>query len=129
MSDTGNNPAPGYRRKPDHKVILKPAGRRVTIRLGDTVVAESDDAVLCEETGHDPVYYLPMTDIRADLFRPTAKSTYCPFKGNASYWTIAAGGREAVDAAWSYDLPFDEAVGLRGHVAFYPGKVDAIETG
>ena len=59
---------------------------------GGEVIAETDKAVLCEETGHGPVYYLPMTDTRAHLFRPTATNSYCPFKGEASYWSVSAGG-------------------------------------
>jgi len=120
------NPAPGFARRPDHTVVFRPAGQRVTVRLGGEIIADSDCALLCEETGREPVPYLPMTDTRADLFRPTATRSYCPFKGEASYWSVTAGGREARDAAWSYDLPYDEAAAIRGHVAFYPGRVDSI---
>ena len=121
------NPAPGFARKPDHVVAFRPAGRRVTVRLGGEVIAESDRALLCEETGHGPVYYVPMTDTRAHLFRPTATHSYCPFKGEASYWSVSAGGVDGHDVAWSYDLPFDEAMPIRGHVAFYPNRVDSID--
>lgn len=121
------NPAPGFERKPDHVVAFRPAGRRVIVRIGGEVIAESDKAVLCEETGHGPVYYLPMTDTRAHLFRPTATSTHCPFKGDASYWSVTAGGVDGRDVAWSYDLPYDEATAIRGYVAFYPDRVDAID--
>ena len=87
-----DNPAPGFARKPDHVVAFRPAGKRVTVRLGGEVIAESDRAVLCEETGHGAVYYIPMADTRANLFRPTATRSYCPFKGEASYWSVSAGG-------------------------------------
>lgn len=123
------NPAPGYARKPDHVVAIRPAGRRVTVRLGGEVIAESDRALLVEETGHGPVHYIPMTDARAHLFRPTDTRTHCPFKGDASYWSVSAGGKEARDAAWSYDLPYDEAAALQGYVAFYPSRVDSIDVG
>jgi len=93
------NPAPGFTRKPDHAVAFRPAGRRVTVRIGGAVIAETERATLCEETGHGPVYYVPMADTRADLFRPTATRSYCPFKGEASYWSITAGGADARDAA------------------------------
>ena len=121
-----DNPAPGFARKPDHVVAFRPAGKRVTVRLGGEVIAESDRAVLCEETGHGAVYYIPMADTRANLFRPTATRSYCPFKGEASYWSVSAGGADARDAAWSYDLPYDEAEPIRGHLAFYPNRVDSI---
>ena len=128
MSATATaNPAPGFARKPDHVVAFRPAGKRVTVRLGGEVIAESDKAVLCEDAGHGPVHYLPMSDTRANLFRPTATRSYCPFKGEASYWSISAGGVDGTDVAWSYDLPYDEAMPIRGHVAFYPNRVDSID--
>ena len=123
------NPAPGFARRPDHVVAFRPAGKRVVVKLGGEVIAETDRAVLCEETRSGPVYYVPMTDTRADLFRPTSTRTYCPFKGEASYWSVTAGGKDARDVAWSYDLPYDEATAIRGHVAFYPDRVDSIEVG
>src|SRR3546814_12842545 len=101
----GRNPAPGYARKPDHIVSLKPAGQRVTVRLGGEVIAETDRAVLCEETGHDPVYYIPMTDPRAALLRPSSTRSHCPFTGDASYWSVSAGGKDARDAAWAHAPP------------------------
>ncbi|NQW10276.1 MAG: DUF427 domain-containing protein [Alphaproteobacteria bacterium] len=129
MPDAGSNPAPGFARKPDHAMSFAPSGQHIVVKLGGEIIAETDRALLCEESGHGPVHYIPMTDTRADLFRPTATHTHCPFKGDASYWSITAGGKEARDAAWSYDLPFDEAVTIKGHMAFYPDRVDSIEVG
>ena len=122
-----DNPAPGFARKPDHVVAFRPAGKRVTVRLGGEVIAESDRAVLCEGTGHGAVYYIPMADTRANLFRPTAPRSYCPFKGEASYWSLTAGGRTAENAVWSYETPYDECLGLRSMVAFYEDRMDTVE--
>ncbi|WPZ36973.1 DUF427 domain-containing protein [Thalassobaculum sp. OXR-137] len=127
MPDTGTNPAPGFAKKPEHRVHLTPAAKRVVVNLGGETVADSLAAILCEETGHDPVYYVPMVDTRADAFTPTARSSYCPYKGKASYWSIAAGGTKAENAAWSYDLPYDECAALAKHVAFYGDKVEVRE--
>ena len=124
MKAAGTNPAPGFVKKPEHKVRLIPADKRVLVTLGGETVADSAAALLCEETGHDPVYYVPMVDIRADAFTPTSRSTYCPYKGKASYWSITAGEIRAENAAWSYDLPYDECSALTKHVAFYGDKVD-----
>lgn len=124
MPDAGTNPAPGFTKNPDHKVVLGPAGKRVTVMLAGETVADSANAILCEESNHGPVYYVPMVDTRADAFTPTARSTYCPYKGTASYWSIRVGGETAENAAWSYDLPYDECASLVKHVAFYPDKVD-----
>lgn len=121
------NPAPGYAKKPEHRVDLLPEARQVRVTFAGTVVADSRAAVRCEETGHGPVHYLPEKDVRLDLLHATEHKTYCPFKGDCSYWTIEAGGKQAENAVWGYRAPYDEAKRLAGHYAFYPSRVDAIE--
>ncbi|HVB17819.1 MAG TPA: DUF427 domain-containing protein [Stellaceae bacterium] len=123
------NPAPGYATKPEHRVDLLPETRRVRVTFAGTVIADSNAALRVEETGHGPVHYLPEKDVRLDLLRPTAHHTYCPFKGDCSYWTIALGGgdKQSENAVWGYQMPYDEAGGLAGHYAFYQSRVDAIE--
>src|ERR1700694_3739022 len=125
------NPAPGYAQKPEHRVDLVPETRQVRVTFGGTVVADTHTAVRCEETGHEPVHYVPEKDVRLDLMRLTEHKTYCPFKGDCSYWTIqvedGCAGRQSENAVWAYRAPYDEAVGLAGHYAFYKSRVDAIE--
>ena len=125
------NPAPGYANKPEHRVDLLPEARRVRVSFGGVVIADSSSAVRCEETGHEPVHYLPAKDVRLDLMKPTEHKTYCPFKGDCSYWTVEVPqGREAMrseNAVWAYRAPYDEAMGLAGHYAFYKSRVDSIE--
>lgn len=130
------NPAPGYAKKPEHRVDLLPETRRVRVTFAGIVIADTTSAVRCEETGHGPVHYIPEKDVRLDLLRPTDHHTYCPFKGEASYWTIAVPGtggasqaadRQAENAVWGYKAPYDEAMGMIGHYAFYGSRVDAIE--
>ena len=125
------NPAPGYATKPEHRVDLVPETRRVRVTFAGTVIADSTNAIRCEETGHGPVHYIPAKDMRLDLMQPTEHKTYCPFKGDCSYWTIAvdgAGGRkQSENAVWGYQAPHDEASGLAGHYAFYNTRVDAVE--
>lgn len=126
-----SNPAPGYAAKPEHRVALLPESRRVRVTFGGTVIADSSSALRVEETGHEPVHYLPEADVRLDLMRPTEHHTYCPFKGDCSYWTIAVedGGetRQSENAVWAYRAPYDEAAGLARHFAFYKSRVDRIE--
>lgn len=117
------NPAPGFRRRPEHRITYTRFAGTVCATVGEEVVGESARALLCEETGHDPVFYLPMVDCAVDRLRPTVRKTRCPFKGEASHWTLALDGGRVENAAWSYDTPYDEALAVEGHVAFYPDKV------
>ena len=124
------NPAPGFVNHPDHRVELLPETRRVKVVFGGMIIAESSAALRVEETGHDPVYYLPEKDVRTDLMHRTDHHTRCPYKGEASYWTIAVGeagsSRGSENAVWAYPAPYDEVSGLEGYYAFYPNRVDSI---
>ena len=125
------NPAPGFANRPDYRVDLLPESRRVKVVFGDVTIAESSAALRCEETGHGPVHYFPEKDVRLDLLRPTDHHTRCPYKGEASYWTIevpAGDGsvRRSENAVWAYPAPYDEVPGLAGHYAFYTTRVDAV---
>lgn len=125
------NPAPGWAKKPEHRVDLFPEAKHVRVTFAGTVIADTASALRCEETGHGPVHYIPAKDVRTDLLKRTAHHTYCPFKGEASYWTIAVvdGGetRQSENAVWGYETPYDEMTSLAGHFAFYGSRVDAIE--
>ncbi len=126
------NPAPGFVNRPDYRVDLRPAGRRVKVVFGGVTIADSSAALRVEETGHGPVYYVPEKDVRLDLMRPTEHHTQCPYKGEASYWTIevpvdAGAGRRSENAVWGYPSPFDEVSGLAGYYAFYPNRVNSME--
>ncbi len=122
------NPAPGYAQKPEHRVDLLPESKHIRVTFGGTVIADTKAAIRCEETGHGPVYYLPEKDVRMELLHATDHKTYCPFKGDCSYWTIEIdGNKQAENAVWGYRAPYDEALGLAAHYAFYPNRVDAIE--
>ena len=125
------NPAPGYATKPDHRVDLLPDARRMRVTLDGTVIADSKATLRVEETGHGPVHYFPESDVRFDLLTPTDHKTYCPFKGDCSYWTIEIGNgadrRISENAVWGYRAPYDEAKGLAGHYAFYKSRVERIE--
>ena len=125
------NSAPGFASRPDYRVDLLPAGRRVTVKFGGVTIADSSEALQVEETGHGPVYYVPEKEVRLDLMRPTDQHTRCPYKGEASYWTIelpaeAGSIRRSENAVWAYPLPYDEVSRLAGYYAFYPNRVDSI---
>lgn len=107
-----------------HQITITPANRHVEVRLGGVLLAASDRAVLLKETGLPARYYLPREDVRADLLRPTATHTTCPFKGQASYWSAEAGGEVHEDIVWSYQDPIPEAAGITGLLCFYNDRVD-----
>ncbi|MGC2412801.1 MAG: DUF427 domain-containing protein [Stellaceae bacterium] len=125
------NPAPGYATKPEHRVDLVPETRRVRVTFAGTLIADSRAALRVEETGHEPVYYVPEKDVRLDLMHATEHKSYCPFKGDCSYWSVEIedGGakRHSENAVWGYRAPYDEAKGLAAHYAFYKSRVDTIE--
>jgi len=124
-----DNKSPGFQRKPDYPLEIVPSGKSVRVTLGGEVIAEANDAFVMTELDYSPAYYIPIGDVRLDLMEKTDHSSHCPFKGNASYWTINAGGQTAENAVWSYETPFDEVALIRETMSFYISKVDAIEVG
>ena len=111
---------------PDHPITVEPAGVEVIVRKGDVVLARSAAALLLREAGLPPVYYVPRADVAMAELAPSPTRTHCPYKGDASYFGTRDG--KAKDVAWSYEDPFDHMLAIRGHVAFYPDRVNAIET-
>lgn len=104
-------------------ITTKPAGARVQVTVKGEVIADSVDAIRLEEGSYPAVYYFPRKDVRMERLERTAHSTHCPHKGDASYFSITGGPRNAV---WSYEAPFDKVAAIRELVAFYPDKVDSI---
>ena len=98
--------------------------RRMRGRFGGETIVDSTHAKLLHEQAHLPVYYFPESEVRMDLLEPTDHRTTCPFKGEASYWSVRAGGRLAENAAWSYPQPIADAPPLAGYVAFYWHAMD-----
>ncbi len=109
----------------DYSMSIEPAGKRVKVVFNGKVIADSRRALVLKETRLLPVYYLPREDVAMDFLQPTDHHTYCPFKGTANYWSVAVGDKTADNAAWSYEDPIEEGLGVRGYIAFYWNKVDA----
>ena len=114
---------------PDHPITVVPNPRRVRVLLGGAVVAETTRALTLTEAAYPPVQYVPREDARMEHFRPSDRRTHCPYKGDASYFTLAAGGETRPDAVWSYEEPYPAVAAIAGHLAFYSDRVDAIEEG
>jgi uncharacterized protein (DUF427 family) len=111
----------------DHPIRIEPNPNRIRVVLGGTIVAETTRALTLKEGSYPPVFYIPRADVQIDLFDRTERHSRCPYKGDASYYQVTAGGLERRDAAWSYEAPLAAAREIAGHMAFYPNKVDAIE--
>jgi uncharacterized protein (DUF427 family) len=108
---------------PDHPITIAPAGTTVTVRFGDRLIASTDRALVLEEAGYSPVYYLPFDAVEPGVLAPTSHGTYCPYKGDASYYSLQDGDALAENAVWSYVAPYDAVAPIAGHVAFYPRHV------
>ena len=117
------------RQEPGYEIRFERNPRRIRVEFNGAAVADSARALVLHETRHPPVYYFPREDVRLELFAKTPQTTHCPFKGDASYWTLKVGGALSENAAWSYEDPYDDAAPIRGHLAFYPNRVGAIHDG
>ena len=119
-------PGPGFIKHPEHTVTLSHDGKRVRVVFNGETIAETDAAITMHEANYPPVYYLPRGDVRAEVPNRTDHSTHCPFKGDASYWTIAVGDKSSENVVWSYERPFDEVAEIKDYVAFYGNRMDEI---
>jgi len=112
---------------PDHPITVTPTEGRVVVKVAGTVVADTRAALTLQESTYPAVQYVPLADVDTSLLEPTATQTYCPYKGDASYYSIPAGGDKATDAIWEYKQPREAVAEIKEHIAFYPNRVDSIE--
>jgi uncharacterized protein (DUF427 family) len=112
-----------------HRITITPADMNVEVVVDGVKVAESDRPVLLEETGLPTRYYLPREHVRTELLTPTNRETTCPFKGEASYWSVDLGGEVHDNVVWSYETPIPEAEGITRLMCFYNERVDLVVDG
>jgi uncharacterized protein (DUF427 family) len=108
-----------------HRIAVELSPRWVRVKFNGETIADSKRAVLLRESNHLPVYYFPPEDVRQDLLEPTDLHTRCPYKGEASYWSVRVGDRVAENAMWGYGDPLPEREDIRGYRAFYWERMDA----
>lgn len=113
-----------HARDPYKRVDVLASSRHVTVRIGGVVVADSHRPHILFETGLPPRYYLPLTDVRADLLRPSERRTQCPYKGTATYWNAVIDGTEHADIVWTYRTPLPESQKIAGLACFYDERVE-----
>jgi len=112
--------------RPGYQLRIEDVAERVRVVFNGVPVADSARTKVVLEGSLAPVHYFPRADVRMDLLRATAHRSYCPFRGNASYWTLAVGDRRAENAVWSYEDPYEDALAIKGYLAFYRDRMDAV---
>lgn len=112
---------------PDHPITITRNGKRVRVTFAGRIIADTEDALTLKEASYKPVLYVPRADTDMSLLAPTDHRTHCPYKGDASYFTIAVDGRSAENAVWSYEQPYPAMAEIKEYLAFYPDRVDKIE--
>jgi uncharacterized protein (DUF427 family) len=112
---------------PDHPITIESNPKRVVVRLGARTLADSTRALTLRESSYSPVQYIPRADVDMSALSRTAHSTHCPYKGDASYYSILTDEREVPNAVWTYENPFPAMDAIREYLAFYPNRVDSIQ--
>jgi len=111
---------------PDHPISIQRNPTRVVVSVAGRVVADTRNALTLREADYPPVQYIPREDVDLSQLERTDHVTYCPYKGDCSYYSVPAGGKKSVNAVWTYENPFSAVDQIKGHVAFYPERVDEI---
>jgi uncharacterized protein (DUF427 family) len=112
---------------PDHPITIRPNAKRVRVSFGGQTIADTTKALTLQEASYPAVLYIPRADAKMDLLKKTDNATHCPYKGDASYYSIQADGKTAENAVWSYEQPFPAMAEIKDYLAFYPNRVDKIE--
>ena len=111
---------------PDHPISIERNPDRVVVSVADRVIAETRNALTLRESDYSPVQYIPPEDVDFSQLERTDHATYCPYKGDCSYYSVPAGGKKSINAVWTYEDPYPAVAQIREHVAFYPDRVDEI---
>lgn len=111
---------------PDHPITVEPSSAHVQVRVAGRTVADTRNALSLQEADYPAVLYLPREDVDQSLLERTDHTSYCPYKGDASYYSIPVGGTKSVNAIWTYESPHPAMAQIKDHVAFYPDRVDEI---
>ncbi|MGO4122853.1 DUF427 domain-containing protein [Inquilinus sp. YAF38] len=111
---------------PDHPITVTPNPARIVVTVAGKVVADSRNALTLREASYPPVQYIPRQDVDMAALQRTDHASHCPYKGDAAYYSIPAGGERTVNAVWTYEAPYDAVAEIKDHVAFYPNRVDSI---
>ncbi|WP_047453697.1 DUF427 domain-containing protein [Rhizobium rhizogenes] len=111
---------------PDHPITIEDKHAHVTVTVAGKVIADTREALSLKEASYPVVLYIPRKDVDMSALGRTEHTTYCPYKGNCSYYSIPVGGERSVNAIWTYENPYPSVGRIKGYMAFYPDRVDAI---
>jgi uncharacterized protein (DUF427 family) len=111
---------------PDHPIEIQRNASRVVVIVGGKVIADTLEALTLSEAGYAAVQYIPRRDVDMTALSRSDHTTYCPYKGDASYFSIPIGGERSTNAVWTYETPFPAMAAIKDYVAFYPDRVDEI---
>ena len=112
---------------PDHPITIERNPNRVVVTVAGNVIADTTKALVLREARYGAVQYIPREDVNMGLLKRSQTQSYCPYKGDASYFGIPVGGERSIDAIWTYETPYEAVAPIKEYLAFYPNRVDAIE--
>ena len=112
---------------PDHPITIEHTSKRVVVRAGGHVIADTSAALTLREASYPAVQYVPRADVDMSKLARTQHSTYCPYKGDCAYFSIPSAGEKGINSVWTYEQPYDAVAEIHGHLAFYPDRVDSID--
>ncbi len=111
----------------DHPITIERNGARVVITAASRAIADSSNALTLREATYPPVLYIPRKDVDMAALKRTDYATYCPYKGECSYFSIVAAGSRGENAVWTYEAPYDAVGAIKDYLAFYPDRIDSID--
>jgi len=111
---------------PDHPIEVVPDSSHIMVRVDGRVVVDTRSSLILREASYPPVHYIPRQDVDMSLLGRTDHHTYCPYKGDCSYYSIPLGGERSVNAVWTYEHPYDAVAAIKDYLAFYPTRIDEI---
>jgi uncharacterized protein (DUF427 family) len=126
--DSASNPAKAVKfPSPTHPITIEPNPKRVVVKVAGKIIADTRAALSLREASYPAVQYIPRADVDMSQLQRTNHTTYCPYKSDAAYYSIPAGGERAQNAVWTYETPYAAVAPIKDYLAFYPSKVDSIE--
>lgn len=112
---------------PDHPITIEKNFSRVVVSVGGSIIADTREALTLREANYPAVQYIPRKDVDMSVLKRTDHASYCPYKGDAAYYSIPVGGERSINAAWTYEAPYPAVSRIKDHLAFDPDRVEAIE--